>query len=138
MPDEIPTNRPAAAPAPVVNAGTGPGSDLVSVSGIFGLTFYLAAMIGVCLYGLIVFWPAPPPWGQPPAQEQKPTQQIDSTTGPARDISPAASPAASAKPGKVAAFGREFEVWDEVRLLWIVLLAGALGSLIHAMRSVYW
>jgi hypothetical protein len=25
-----------------------------------------------------------------------------------------------------------------VRLLWIVILAGALGSLIHAVRSVYW
>jgi hypothetical protein len=139
MADEIPTNRPApaAAPVQVVNAGAGPGSDLVSVSGILGLTVYLAAMIGICLYGLIVFWPAPTPSGQPPAQEQKTTQQIDSTTGPARETSPAPSPAA-AKPGKVAAFGREFEVWDEVRLLWIVLLAGALGSLIHAMRSVYW
>jgi phosphatidylglycerophosphate synthase len=31
-----------------------------------------------------------------------------------------------------------FEVWDEVRLLWIVILAGALGSLVHALRSVYW
>lgn len=29
-------------------------------------------------------------------------------------------------------------MWDEVRLLWIVMLAGALGSLIHALRSVYW
>ncbi len=139
MADEIPANRPApAAPAPVANAGAGPGSELVSVSGILGLTTYLAVMIGVCLYGLIVFWPAPTPSGQPPAQEQKSTQQIDSTTGPAKDTSPAPNPSASAKPGKVEAFGRQFEVWDEVRLLWIVLLAGALGSLIHAMRSVYW
>jgi phosphatidylglycerophosphate synthase len=41
-------------------------------------------------------------------------------------------------PGRATAFGHEFEVWDEVRLLWIVILAGALGSLVHALRSVYW
>jgi hypothetical protein len=109
---------------------------LVSIGGILGLTTYLAAMIGICLYGLIVFWPTPTPSGQPPGQDSKPKEQIDSTTSAAS--APAPSPTASAVPGKVQAFGYKFEVWDEVRLLWIVILAGALGSLIHAMRSVYW
>ena len=39
---------------------------------------------------------------------------------------------------EVHAFGRTFSVYDEVRLLWIVIIAGALGSLVHALRSVYW
>jgi phosphatidylglycerophosphate synthase len=38
----------------------------------------------------------------------------------------------------VYAFGLAFLVYDEVRLLWIVIIAGALGSLVHALRSVYW
>src|SRR5262249_8226091 len=38
----------------------------------------------------------------------------------------------------IAVFGWNFEIWDEVRLLLIVILAGALGSLVHTVRSVYW
>jgi hypothetical protein len=141
-------------PVPAAASGPGPGKDLVPVTGIIGLTVYLAIAIAFCLYGLIVFWPAPTPSGQTPNQPTAPAQQIDSTTGPAtsttssspapsvstRTSAPATARGAtpSATPGKVSAFGREFEVWDEVRLLWIVILAGALGSLIHAMRSVYW
>jgi hypothetical protein len=154
MADQVPAN-PAAVPqdnAHAVAPGPGPGKDLVPVGGIIGLTVYLSLAIGICLYGLIVFWPAPTPSGQTPKQPNAPAQQIDSTTGPSTSNSPAPSVSAktpsatdtassatpSATPGKVSAFGRDFEVWDEVRLLWIVILAGALGSLIHAMRSVYW
>jgi hypothetical protein len=154
MADEIPANRTvtAAAPAPAVKPGPGPGSDLVPVWGIVLLTAYLAAFIGICLYGLIVFWPTPKPGGPKSPEDTKTNQQIDSTTGTAKNASP--SPASSptttnpndepspgttpATAGKVQAFGREFKIWDEVRLLWIVILAGALGSLIHAVRSVYW
>jgi hypothetical protein len=57
-------------------------------------------------------------------------------TRPAAQVSPSGTPAAA--PGRATAFGRTFEVWDEVRLLWIVMLAGGLGSLVHALRSVYW
>ena len=151
MADHLPTSVPADPPvaAHAVPPGPGPGSDLVPVAGIMGLTAYLALAIAFCLYGLIVFWPAPTPSGKAPSAPANSSQQIDSTTSapsPAAttaprvrassDLSPTATP--SATPGKVSAFGREFEVWDEVRLLWIVILAGALGSLIHAMRSVYW
>lgn len=144
MVDPAPTNTPAVPPdhTPAVSAGQGPGADLVPVAGIMGLTVYLAVMIAFCLYGLIVFWPTPTPSGQTSTAPAGPKEQIDSTTSgtptpsPAARSTPAATP--SATPGKVSAFGREFKIWDEVRLLWIVILAGALGSLIHAMRSVYW
>ena len=38
----------------------------------------------------------------------------------------------------ITIFGWHFEIWDEVRLLLLVILAGALGSLVHTVRSVYW
>lgn len=148
MADEIPIDTPDDS-GPVAS-GQGPGAELVSVAGIVGLAGYLAILIAFCLYGLIVFWPTPTPSGKQPSPYAESPTQIDSTTGttspspsPTSSRSPA-TPQSSAqssptpKPGKVTAFGHEFEVWDEVRLLWIVILAGALGSLIHAMRSVYW
>lgn len=131
-----------------VAAGEGPGQQAVSVIGIIGLSAYLAIAIVFCLYGLIVFWPTPTPGGPSPGQTNETATQIDSTTSP--QSSPASSPSATAaaqtsprttpapSPGKASAFGCDFEVWDEVRLLWIVIFAGALGSLIHALRSVYW
>jgi hypothetical protein len=32
----------------------------------------------------------------------------------------------------------DFEMWDEQRLLLLVILGGALGTLVHCLRSVYW
>jgi hypothetical protein len=34
--------------------------------------------------------------------------------------------------------GHRFRIIDEVRLLLLVIFAGALGSLVHTVRSVYW
>jgi hypothetical protein len=125
-----PDPRPAA-----VEAGQGPGGGYVPLLGIVPLALYLVVAIALCLYGLIVLWPVPTPAGASP---------IDSTTSenatanpqPAPQRSPAATPAPT--PGRATAFGHDFEIWDEVRLLWIVILAGGLGSLVHALRSVYW
>lgn len=162
MPDDAnpiaPENQSADSVSEV--AGKGPGSKLSSVAGIVGLTTYLVVMILFCLFGLIVFWPTPTPAGPSAAQTAGPPKQIDSTTRATTSVSPSptSTPSAtaagtsssqsspsptpsstpSATPGKAQAFGYEFEIWDEVRLLWIVILAGALGSLIHAVRSVYW
>jgi hypothetical protein len=38
----------------------------------------------------------------------------------------------------VRMFGREFLLWDEQRLLMLVLLGGALGGLLHVLRSFGW
>ena len=32
----------------------------------------------------------------------------------------------------------QFDLWDEQRLLLLVILGGALGTLVHSLRSVYW
>jgi len=42
------------------------------------------------------------------------------------------------EPCPVTLFGVQVWIWDEQRLLLIVVLAGMLGSLVHALRSVYW
>jgi hypothetical protein len=41
-------------------------------------------------------------------------------------------------PPRIKIFRWEFPIWDEVRLLLIVILAAALGNLVHTVRSVYW
>lgn len=149
MADNIPTGSGPSNPNPdtAVTGGGGPGGEYVPLSGIIALTAYLALAIVFCLYGLIVFWPTPIPGGPSAGQTKGPSTQIDSTTSPQASATPSTEPATvqtaptttpAPSPGRAKAFGRVFEVWDEVRLLWIVILAGALGSLIHALRSVYW
>jgi hypothetical protein len=48
------------------------------------------------------------------------------------------TPAPVEEPAVIEFFGWQFKVWDEQRLLLLVLLAGALGSILHDLRSVYW
>jgi len=38
----------------------------------------------------------------------------------------------------VVIFGYDWNIADEVRLIMLVICAGALGSLVHGIRSVYW
>ena len=146
--------------------GKGPGEKYVTIRGIVAISVYLVVAIILCLYGMLVFWPAPNPAGgqeanQPSTQgintattrspaptatstaraEQSPAPAVvatsaSATPSPNGSPSPTASPART--PGYVTAFGKTFPVYDEARLLWIVIFAGALGSLIHALRSVYW
>jgi len=63
-----------------------------------------------------------------------PTQTSSAASPPVS--TPAPIPEVTRSP--IAIFGQEFPIWDEVRLLLIVILAGALGSLVHTVRSVYW
>jgi hypothetical protein len=48
------------------------------------------------------------------------------------------TPTPSAERARIRIFFWHFEIWDEVRLLLIVILAGALGSLVHTVRSIFW
>lgn len=61
-------------------------------------------------------------------------------TSEASSPGPSPSPSASPQPtpATVIFLGRQFKLWDEQRLLLLVLLAGALGSILHDLRSVYW
>ena len=88
---------------------TGVGANLVPPVGIVLITAYLILVSLLLMYGLVQFWPLPTP-----------------AEGPA----PVSSP--------VTFFFWTLLVSDEVRLIFIVAMAGALGSLVHALRSLYW
>ena len=63
-------------------------------------------------------------------------QASPAESAPGGIATPTATP--SAERARIRIFFWLFEIWDEVRLLLIVILAGALGSLVHTVRSVFW
>jgi len=85
------------------------GASPVGPIGIVLIMAYLILFSVLLLYGLVQFWPPPIP-----AEESAPTSSL------------------------VTFLFWTFSISDEVRLLLIVALAGALGSLVHAFRSLYW
>ncbi len=93
----------------VMSRRTGVGASLVPPVGIVLIMAYLVLAAVFLLYGVVQFWPPPAP-----------------ATGTA--------PTSSA----VAFLFWTLSISDEVRLIIIVAMAGALGSLVHALRSLYW
>jgi hypothetical protein len=94
------------------------------VPGIVAILAYLAGLAAFLLYILIVLLPIPSPVEPPP-----PTQ-----SGAAQEAIQHEPP----EPTDVTLFGVTWKMSDEERLLILVMTAGALGSLIHALRSAYW
>jgi hypothetical protein len=101
----------------------GPGSSRVGVLGIVLILSSLVALAAFLLYILIVLLPIP--FGD----------------GPALAAGESASPQTTRPEPfehEVILFGVTWKMSDEERLLILVMTAGALGSLIHALRSAYW
>jgi hypothetical protein len=147
-----------------VKAGTGPGDADVGTIGIVLLALYLIAAILLCFYGLIALWPrtSPSQLGQVPPSKtgvtptpsaSRPSDSMASVAvstptptpsaalssdSPTETSSVASPPVSTPAPTVITIFGQQFQIWDEVRLLLMVILAGALGSLVHTVRSVYW
>ena len=156
MAEESQQVTPPATPDPNSNraaAPTGPGGSYVGTAGIIFLVLYFVCAILLCLYGLIAFWPVPTPARTPPpvqrvaATELAPPTSVKAEPDTAQPINNPATEqvqrvstggSSAVEPSLVKLFGLRINVWDEVRLLWIVILAGALGSLVHGLRSVYW
>ncbi|HID64867.1 MAG TPA: hypothetical protein EYP49_19280 [Anaerolineae bacterium] len=88
---------------------TGVGASLVGPVGIVLMTAYLILAVIFLLYSLVQFW-----------LPLLPTTESASTSSP------------------VTFLFWTFAISDEVRLILIVAMAGALGSLVHALRSLYW
>ena len=72
------------------------------------VTVYLAALGFIFLNGLVAIWPT----------------SVD--------------PSVPERAARISFFGQSFLVSSEVRLILIVIMAGALGSLVHAFRSLFW
>ena len=108
------------------------------------VAIYLVLISVTVLYGLLKLWPHPTPSGEPRADSQ-----AASTASPGASPSPAVAPTttppsngrtALPDPETIYFFGGRFHasIYAETRLLLIVMLAGALGSLMHSLRSLYW
>ncbi len=84
------------------------GSQIVGPVGIVGVTVYLVLFSLLLIFGLVRLWP-------------EPAGDTSTTTA-----------------STVSVLFWDISTSDEIRLLLIVAMAGALGSLVHAIRSVYW
>jgi hypothetical protein len=94
-----------------------PGGKPMPLLGIQALALYLISLAIFCAYVLIKIWP-----------HSTPALSSETKPGPAAD------------PVWIVFFWREagYWIWAETRLLLIVMLSGALGSLVHAIRSFFW
>ncbi len=136
------------------------GKGFVGLGGIVAITAYLALLTLFLFYIEIKIWPVVP-LGQPlgPSQGQSsaalqstsPTSAGNPLSGTSKTFSPTPSDAqgqpsggtglaapAQAPPVKFFWGERPYLIGDEARLFFIVIVAGALGSLLRALRSVSW
>jgi hypothetical protein len=166
MPDEPQPTPQIGDPGMDPTGETGPGSGNVGIFGIVALTTYLVLFTLFLIYALVVVWPVPTPSresadarptpapsatvtpaaaqipaaGQSPTPSPSPTPPRPGAAATSPSPTPTPLPTASPQPEPVTVnfLGRQYKLWDEQRLLLLVLLAGALGSILHDLRSVYW
>jgi hypothetical protein len=128
----------------------GPGVSRVGRIGIVIVTSYLVCLSVALLYSLIALWPRS-------IQSALPENTKASIQQVADTITPQSNPRPSSENGPVANRSAvvservqqsdvsevSFAVWrfhvgEETRLMLLVVCAGALGSLVHGLRSIYW
>lgn len=108
----------------------------MGVVGIVLVTAYLVGTTVLLIYALLVLWPSPTPSRETAATETSAGAKTQADQPATLDTATVVRQ--RQEPASVTLLGFTFSVWDEQRLLLLVLLAGALGSLVHALRSVYW
>lgn len=142
------------AEAQAIREEEGPGKDPVRWTGIVGISSYVAALTAILLYVLLSLWPHPTPSGRP---EETTATTTTATSAASQSPCAAAGNALLSKcekealvraclvnkndpsdPSCATIFGVDRIIWNETRLLLLVVLAGALGSLLHSVRSLYW
>jgi hypothetical protein len=133
------------------------GEERVSRTGIVLLAGLLMVGTGLLFYVLLQFWPTTPAevvvtpgtttTGRPTTTTAGPT--TTTTGGPTTTTGGPTTTTTTEEPEvvlvqrtlpdpSVQLFGWSFAVSREYRLLVIVVLAGALGGMVHALRSLYW
>jgi hypothetical protein len=157
--------EPGMDPTGGARGGKGPGGKETGTVGIIALALYLVLFTLFVIYCLVKIWPVPTPSrNEPPSASPSPSASATVTPSPTATTSPATqtasppaprtSPAASQvspspspspspsatplQPSRVTILWWQFDLWDEQRLLLLVILGGALGTLVHSLRSVYW
>jgi hypothetical protein len=143
--------------ANAANSAQGPGDRFVGPTGIVLVLTYLTLFSILIFYSLVQCWPHPASTdgnasyvvvvsndGSRSAQAFTDKNAdyviLVSNDGSTRTQALTDGRAKSSRPSEsnVTLFGQEFSLTDEERLFFIVALAGALGSLVHALRSFYW
>lgn len=139
------------------NLAQGPGDRFVGPAGIVLTLTYLFLFSVIIIYSLVQFWPHPafadesakyviivPNDGSGSAQaftNENARYVIVVSNDGSRSAQAFANRNASSSNSRVPPvtfFRWAFTLSDEERLFLIVALAGALGSLVHALRSFYW
>lgn len=139
------------------NSAQGPGDRFVGSTGIILTLTYLILFSILIIYSLVQFWPHPAFTDNSASyvivvsndgseRAQAFTNKnanyviVGNNDGSARTQALAGRRAESSNSPEqnVNIFGQELLLTDEERLLLIVAFAGALGSLVHALRSFYW
>jgi hypothetical protein len=133
---------------PAGKAPEGPGNTLVGPFGISMTVIYVISFSVLLFYTLVKIWPYPTPSGTTPttdsttaAAAKLPQRNVVGVPGNLRCIADSVSRTQAQSlgdPSCVSVFSRTFPLWNEQRLLLIVILSGALGGLLHALRSLAW
>ena len=113
-------------PSASATTPTAPGETPMGALPIAVIAIYLVLISVAVLYGLLKLWPHPTPSGEPRTDSQA--------------VATASARAPLPDPETIYFIGGRFQasVYAETRLLLIVILSGALGSLMHSLRSLYW
>jgi len=122
----------------------GPGDDLVGGRGIIAATIYMAVLALAFIYVLVAIWPqSTPNLGSYAARDSIRTgDSVRAIVAQSYWYCDAGMPArwkadsTLRDPKCITIAGRHFLLWDEQRLLLMALLCGALGALLHALRSL--
>lgn len=151
-------NTPSFGPPPptVLRLGQGPGKALASVQGVVTVCGFYAVLILTVFYLFVALWPRSAP--SEPHRIDSAQSQVASTSTPFSNATPLGASSATgtnAPPPKTSTaagrtesvypdpqpsnlFGLQIMLCNDVRLFLLVLLAGALGACVHAVRSISW
>jgi hypothetical protein len=126
-----------------ITVGTGPGAGTVNTAGIILISVYVVLLTLFAVYILIKIWPhcigAPSVTQTQTTVATQPTDPKPASPDTAASTTTTSIEAQCKNPEWIEFFwGRGYWVWEEVRLLLIVIIAGVLGALLHVIRSVFW
>jgi len=142
MPEDPPKNPPSQGAPPVQstrNPSPGPGEKPVNIVGVILMAAYLVLLFFFSSYILIKVWPTCRPATTGTQASANSNTPQDQTQPQPQASKPALEPHCD-NPEMIEFFWRQggYWIWYEIRLLLIVMICGALGALLHCIRSLFW